>query len=102
MITHLMVKNNMSKEDATAAVDTLLEGMRSAILRGEAVVLMNVGTIYSKPQTKTSRISFGKEIQIKREIKTSFRVSKNLEITPETSSQKNASSSIAERLKELE
>lgn len=79
MVQRLMVLQRMTKEDATVVVESLLDGMREALLQGDEVVLMNIGTLQPKPQTKTSRISFGKEIQIKRGIKISFRPSKNLE-----------------------
>lgn len=83
LVTHLMVKHGMDKDSAAAVVDTLLETMRDALLSGDEVVLMNIGTLKPKPQTKTSRISFGKEIEIKKQVKISFRASKNLEVRPE-------------------
>lgn len=82
MVMSLMVKHGMSKEDATAVVETLLGDMQDALLRGEDVVLMNIGTLHPSRQTKTQRVSFGKVIDIKREVKVSFRPSKNLEIKP--------------------
>lgn len=75
----LVISNGVDKQLATKIVEDLLESIRDSLLNGESVNLLNIGTLTPKKQLKTSRISFGREIEIKKEIKVSFRLSNNFE-----------------------
>ena len=75
----IVISSGVDKKQATVIVENLLQAIQDALLRGDSVNLLNVGTLTPKKQTKESRISFGKEIKIKKKINVSFRLSDNFQ-----------------------